>query len=176
LTNPISAPERSNWLKKLLIISLLIALSVVLERFLGYNDRLLSISFAYLPVALAAMLYGPVPGAIVCAAADFLGALLFPSGPLDLRFTLIAALKGFIYGFFLSKPGFGRGRAISAQALVTVICHLVLNTLLISTIIGKGFFALLPLRVLKNLLFFPVEVFTLIKMSQYRSTFERLSK
>ncbi len=167
---------RSGWLKKLLIISLLTAVSVVLERFLGYNDKLISVSLSYLPVALAGMLYGPVPGAIVCAMADFLGALLFPVGPIDLRFTLIAALKGLIYGLFLARPGYARGRAISAQALVTLLCHLTLNTLLISSIIGKGFFALLPLRVVKNLLIFPVEVFTLIKMSEYRGTFERLAK
>ena len=59
---------------------------------------------------------------------------------------------------------------------MTLLCHLVLNTLVISTLIGQGFWALLPLRVVKNLLFFPVEVFTLIKMSEYRSTFDRLAK
>ncbi len=175
MTSP-AVSSSSNVLKKLLILSLLTALSVILERFLGYNDRLLSVSFAYLPVALAAMLFGPVPGMIVSAMADFLGALLFPVGPLDLRFTLIAAIKGFIYGFFLSKRGGGRGRIILSQGLVTLLCHLVLNTLVISTLIGQGFWALLPLRVVKNLLFFPVEVFTLIKMSEYRSTFDRLAK
>jgi len=175
MTSPV-ASVNGKVLKRLLVLSLLVALSVIVERFLGYNDRIINVSFGYLPVALAAMLFGPVPGAIVGASADFLGALLFPVGALALRFTLIAALKGFVYGYFLFNQGVGRGRIIFSQALVTLLCHLTLNTLVISTIIGQGFWALLPLRVVKNLLFFPVEVFTLIKLSEYRSAFDRLAK
>ena len=175
MTSPV-ASVNGKVLKRLLVLSLLVALSVIVERFLGYNDRIINVSFGYLPVALAAMLFGPVPGAIVGASADFLGALLFPVGALDLRFTLIAALKGFVYGYFLFNQGVCRGRIIFSQALVTLLCHLTLNTLVISTIIGQGFWALLPLRVVKNLLFFPVEVFTLIKLSEYRSAFDRLAK
>jgi len=40
-------------------------------------------------------------------------------------------------------------------------------------IVGKGFFAILPLRVVKNMLFFPVEVFVLTKLAQYRKSFEK---
>lgn len=163
-------------LKKLLIMALLTAISIILERFLGYNDRVISVSIGFLPVAVAAMLYGVIPGAFVSALADFLGALLFPAGPLDLRFTLIMALKGAIYGYFLHKENPGRHMIILAQLLIVVVCHLALNTLVISTIIGKGFFALLPLRALKNLLMFPLEVFLLIKMVEYRPTFERLTR
>ena len=62
------------------------------------------------------------------------------------------------------------------QLLVTALGHLLFNTLLLVPIVGKGFFAILPLRVVKNLLFFPVEVFILLKMTQYRPAFERLVK
>ncbi len=163
-------------LKKLIILSLLTALSIILERLLGYNDKLISVSFSFLPVALAGMLFGPIPGAVVCAGADFLGALLFPVGPLDLRFTLIAAIKGGLYGLLLFRPKPSRTHAIIAQVLVTLVAHLTLNTLVISTIIGKGFFALLPLRLVKNILFFPVELITLFKILEYRMNFERLAK
>jgi ECF transporter S component (folate family) len=171
----ISIP-RPALLKKTLIIALMVALSVVLERFLGYNDRVLSVSFSYLPIALAGMLYGILPAAIVSAVADAVGALLLPSGPFDIRFTLIALLKGALYGTLLYKAQRNRYRIILSQVLVTLICHLALNTLVISTLIGKGFVAMLPLRLVKNLLFLPVEVMTLIKMSDYLPTFERLSK
>lgn len=163
-------------LKQLATLAILTALSVILERLLGYNDRVLSISFSFLPIALAGIIYGPVSSTAVSVLADLLGAVLFPSGPLDLRFTLIAALKGFLYGLFLHRKEAGRGSAILSQGLVTVICHLVLNTLVITTLIHKGFFAILPLRVVKNLLFYPIEVLTLIKLLEYRRTFERLAK
>lgn len=167
---------RQNILKKTMIMALMVALSVILERFLGYNDRVLSVSFSYLPIALTGMLFGIVPAAIVSALADAVGALLFPSGPFDIRFTLIALVKGALYGTMLYKAHGNRYRIIISQALVTLVCHLALNTLVISTLIGKGFFALLPLRLVKNLLFLPVEVMTLIKMSDYLPTFERLTK
>lgn len=171
-----AASKAGGILKKLVILSLLTAISIILERLLGYNDKLISVSFSYLPVALAGMLFGPIPGAIVCAGADFLGALLFPVGPLDLRFTLIAAVKGGLYGLLLHQAKPSRTHAIIAQVLVTLIAHLTLNTLVISTIVGKGFFALLPLRLVKNVLFFPVELITLMKIIEYKTSFERLAR
>ena len=171
-----SASKARMMLKRLMILSLLTAISIILERLLGYNDKLISVSFSFLPVALAGMLFGSLSGAAVCAAADFLGALLFPSGPLDLRFTLIAAIKGGLYGLLLFRPNPLRYHAIIAQLLVTLVTHLTLNTLVISTIIGKGFFALLPLRLVKNLLFFPIELITLFKLLEYRGSFERLTR
>jgi len=168
--------KRNVALKQLVVLAILIALSVILERFLGYNDRILSISFGYLPIVLAAIVYGPFSSMVVSIVADVLGALLFPSGPLDPRFTLIAAAKGLLYGLFLNREDAQRGSAALSQALVTVVCHLTLNTLVISDIIGRGFWAILPLRVLKNLLFYPIEVLTIIKLLEYRKTFERLAK
>ncbi|NLM86332.1 MAG: folate family ECF transporter S component [Clostridiales bacterium] len=168
--------NKSNVLKKLLILSLLTAISVILERFLGYNDRVLSVSIAFLPIALAGMLYGVIPAVVVSALADLIGAALFPSGPLDFRFTAIAAVKGAIYGLFLHRKDLKKAHVLICQLLVIVICHLTLNTLVISTIIGRGFFALLPLRALKNLLMYPLEVFLILKMIEYRPTFERLTR
>jgi ECF transporter S component (folate family) len=166
----------SNPLKKTMVMALMVALSIVLERFLGYNDRVLSVSFSYLPIALTGMLFGPIPAATVSGLADALGALMFPSGPFDIRFTLIALVKGALYGVFLYGVQGNRYRIILAQVLVTLIAHLTLNTLVISTIIGKGFFVILPLRLVKNLLFLPIEVLTLIKMYDYRTAFERMVK
>lgn len=181
----IAGQNNSKALKRSLVMALMVALSVVLERFLGYNDRLISVSFSYLPIALTGMLFGWLPAAIVSALADVTGALLFPSGPFDIRFTLIALFKGAVYGYFLYNANgsqsrintnSSRPRIILAQVVVTLVAHLTLNTLVISTIIGRGFFALLPLRLFKNLLFMPIEILTLIKMSDYRATFERLAK
>ena len=163
-------------LKQMLVLSLLVAISVILERFLGYNDKVLSVSLSFVPIALAGMLYGTIPALVVSALADVIGALLFPSGPFDIRFTLIAALKGAIYGYFMYKPANTKMRAVMAQGLVTVICHLVLNTLVISTIINRGYFALLPLRLFKNLLLFPLEVLILYKLGEYRMTFEKMTR
>ncbi len=163
-------------LKTLVTVALAIALSVVFERLLGYNDKVISVSFSYLPVALCGMLFGPAAGALTCASADFLGAFLFPAGPLNLWFTLIAAFKGAVYGFFLYRPAPSRLMILLGQLVVTLVAHLLLNTLAIASVTGRAYLVLLPLRAFKNALFFPIEAFTLIRMCEYRVTFERLAK
>jgi len=165
---------RSLPLKKLISISLLVALSIIAKRFLGYNDKIISVSFGFVPIAMAGMLFGPLGGVITAGLSDVIGALLFPTGPFHPGFTLAALLSGLIYGLFLYKQPLSRLRIVLCQALVTIIVHLILNTLLLMPIVGKGFMAILPLRMLKNALFFPVEVFVLSKMNEYRKDFERL--
>lgn len=163
-------------LKKLIIIALLVALSIVLKRFLGYNDRVLSVSFGFVPIAMAGMLFG-VPGGVAAAiGADIIGAVLFPTGPFHPGFTAVAAFSGICYGFFLGRPDVSKQRIVLCQALITLFGHLLFNTLLLMPIVGRGFFAILPLRVFKNLLFFPVEVFVLLKLTQYRSALERMAR
>ena len=48
-------------------------------------------------------LYGPAGGAAVWGAADLIGALLFPRGVYFPGFTVTSALKGALFGWFLSK-------------------------------------------------------------------------
>lgn len=161
-------------LKRLITMALLAALAVIAKRFLGYNDRVISASFGFVPIAAAGMLLGPVGGAMTAAIADIIGALLFPSGPFHLGFTLSAALQGAIYGLTLHAPRVSKQRMALGQLVITLGINLVLNTLLIAPMIGRGFFALLPLRALKNALFFPIEVIVVSKLYEYKKNFERL--
>ena len=154
-------------------MSLLVALSVVAKRFLGYNDKIISVSFGFVPIAMGGMLFGPLGGVVTAALSDIIGALLFPTGPFHPGFTLAAALTGLIYGLFLYNQPLSRLRIVLCQLLITLLVNMTLNTLLIMPIVGKGFLAILPLRALKNALFFPVEVFVLSKLNEYRKDFER---
>ena len=92
--------DRANFLplKKLISISLLVALSIIAKRFLGYNDKIISVSFGFVPIAMAGMLFGPLGGVMAAVIADLIGALLFPTGPFNPGFTLAAALTGLTYG------------------------------------------------------------------------------
>ena len=46
---------------------------------------------------------------------------------------------------------------LAAKFLVMLICNVILNTLCLSMLYGKGFFVLLPARALKNLIMWPVD-------------------
>lgn len=166
--------RKNTSLKRLITMALLAALAVVVKRFLGFNNQYLSISFGFVPIALSGMLLGPLGGALTAVIADLIGALGFPSGPFNPLFTLSAALQGLIYGFTLHAPAVSKQRVALGQLVITVCVNLIFNTLLIVPIVGKGFFALLPARALKNALFFPIEVIVVSKLAEYRRNFERL--
>ena len=57
----------------------------------------------FLPIALCAMLFGPIWAGIAAAAADFLGATLFPIGLIFVGFTISAFARGMVFGLFLHK-------------------------------------------------------------------------
>lgn len=88
---------------------MLIALEVVLNRFCSINTTAVKIGFSFVPIVVAANLFGPVTAGVVYAAADLVGAMLFPIGPYHIGFTLCAGLMGFVYGLFLYKGEEGDG-------------------------------------------------------------------
>ena len=62
------------------VIGVLIAMEVILSRFLSINAPSVKIGFAFVPCALCAVLFGLGPTVILEILADLLGATLFPSG------------------------------------------------------------------------------------------------
>ena len=132
-------------IKNLTLASLLIALEVVLSRFLSISAWNTKIGFAFVPVVLAALLLGPLWAGIVGALADFLGALLFPIGAYFPGFTLTAFLMGLCYGLLLYKKQ-GFGRIAAAVAVHQLVLSLLLNTLWISLLYGSPYAPLLLSR------------------------------
>ena len=84
-------------------LGLLVALHIILSRFLSVNAWNMKIGFAFVAVFVGAYLYGPVAGAIVGGLGDFLGAILFPIGAYFPGFTLNCALTGVVMGLLLFK-------------------------------------------------------------------------
>ena len=69
---------------------------------------------------------------------------------------LNAMLAAFIYGCFYYKHKLTFRRVLIAKLVVILIVNILLNTLWLDMLYGKGFLALLPMRVLKNLIMWPV--------------------
>lgn len=144
--------------KKLAVMSLLIAMEVVLSRFLSVTTPIVKISFSFLPIALSGALYGPVYAGIGAAAADILGMLLFPAGAFFPGFTLTAFLTGIVYGVCLHGQSRCLLRTCVAVFVIAIVLNLGLNTLWLRIITGKGYLALLPPRVLKSIVMIPVKI------------------
>ena len=146
-------------------LGLLIALEIVLSRFLSINAWNLRIGFSFVPIAVAAMLFGPIPAGIVAAVADVLGATLIPTGPFFPGFTLTAFLTGAALGIFL-YPKQAPVRILFAVATNQLILSLLLNSFWISVLYGSPFLPLLGTRVIQTAILIPVQFVVIGLISQ----------
>lgn len=147
--------------KKLVQISLLVALEIILTRFCSIQTPIVRIGFGFLPVCIIAIMYGPLSAGVANAVADIIGVTLFPAGGFFPGFTLTAFLSGITYGLFLYNKPITWPRIIGAVLTTGLLLHLVLDTYWLSILMGKGFIALLPARILKQAIMIPVEVLTI---------------
>ena len=86
--------NKSNYLTIIVTTALLIALDVILTRFLSIQTQFLRIGFGFLPVAVAGIAYGPFWGAVTGAVGDILGMIIYPPAEYFPGFTLTALLTG----------------------------------------------------------------------------------
>jgi ECF transporter S component (folate family) len=118
-------------IKQLVTLSMLVALEIVLNRFLSINTIGTKIGFSFVPIVVAAVLFGPLYAGVAYALSDFLGAILFPIGPYFPGFTVCAFLMGFTYGIFLYKK---QRHSLIKNVLLPVLLNNVVFGLLINTI------------------------------------------
>ena len=125
--------------KKLIQISLLIAIEVILTRFCSINTPIVRIGFGFLPIAIIGMMLFPTGGSF------------FPG------FTLTAFFTGANYGVFLYNKPKTWSRIIGAVLIVCLVINLGLDTLWLYILMGKGYMALLPTRIIKAAVMIPVQ-------------------
>lgn len=108
-------PNQKTALKKvfsiqnLVMMAALIAMQIILARYLSIQaSDTLRISFESIPVILAGMWLGPIPGAIVAVIADFLGTILSGYGtwfpPLVLGPLSVGILSGVSTKYIFRSP------------------------------------------------------------------------
>ncbi len=145
--------------RELVLLSLFIALDVVLVFVRIEIAPTLWITFSYLPIAFVAMRYGFAKAATAAVIGDLLKYLIKPSGPFHIGFTVIAAIAALIYALFFYKEKITILRAVLARVCISVFVNIILNSLLLAQLYGKGFWVYaLSTRVVKNLLLLPVEI------------------
>ena len=134
--------------KKLITLGVLVAMDVVLTRFLSINAWNTRIGFGFVPMVIAAMMYGCL-GGVVAALADIIGAILFPTGPYFPGFTFSVFLMGIVFGMFLYKDH-SLWRIIVSVLITQFVISLFLTTFWISTLYGAKYAALLATRVVQS--------------------------
>lgn len=151
--------------KKMILVAVLLAMLIILSRFLSIKTPIMKISFAFVPTMLCAIWLGPKWTVLLNVLGDIIGATLFPTGPYFVGYTISTAIAGLIYGIFLYKKQEDSYtakqfilRLIFSTTLVAVIVNMGLNTLWSSIMTGKAFMVLFATRVVKQIIMIPIHV------------------
>lgn len=87
--------------------AMLTALNLILNSMRIIVSSMLEISFAFLAIAAAGLLYGPIMAGIIAVIADTIGFFLSPNGGFFPGFTLNAFLSGFfVWNVLLQKESY----------------------------------------------------------------------
>ena len=143
--------------RRVVTLALLLALEVILSRFLSISTPVVKIGFSFIPIALVAMLYGPLWAGCTAALADFLGAVLFPIGPYFPGFTLTAFCTGLLFGLFLYKKEARWPRVLLCTVLIAVVLTLGLDLLWMTILYEKAASAFVAARLLKCGVMIPLQ-------------------
>lgn len=144
--------------KNLVFCGLMGALAIVLGAIATINiGPYIRIGFSGLPNRIVDFLFGPVVGSLFGGMLDVLKFIVKPTGPFFFGFTFDAMLAGILFGSILYKKPLTIWRVLLAEFLCKLIVNCGFNTLWISILYGKGFLAILPARLIKNLVMLPID-------------------
>lgn len=141
------------------MMGILMAMQLILTRFLSIQTPIVRIGFSFIPTAIMAMMFGPLLTGAGSVLSDFIGITLFPtSGAYFPGFSLSAFLSGVLYGWFFYKKDMTWQRILLANVIILIVVDLVMNTYWLYLMMGPGIIAQIPLRLVKSLIILPIKV------------------
>ena len=144
--------------KALAMTAILLAVAVVLGFYTLQVTDFIKIGFAFIADEMTGMLFGPVVGGLMGGAADLVKFLVRPTGPFFPGFTISGAASGIIYGMVLYKKPPTLGRVALANGIVMIVVNICMNTYWLTLLYGDAFFAILPARIIKQAVMYPIYV------------------
>ena len=136
--------------KTITTVAMFVALSIILGAFTVPIGNFLKVGFSSLTTVSIGYLFGPIVGSIFGAITDIVKYMIKPTGPF---------FPGLIYGSVLYKKPVSITRILVAEVLVSFLCNILLGTLWLNILYGKAFFAILPVRMVKNMILLPINSF-----------------
>lgn len=143
--------------RTMVFISMLLAIQIVMSRVLSIRLWNTTIGLSFIPLVICGRMFGVKGAVLQNVLADFIGTMLFPTGPYFPGFTLTAAINGWFYGFFLKKGG--PMNTILLIACSELICSLLINSFWISVVYGASFTGLMATRSIQCLITAGAKVF-----------------
>lgn len=84
-------------IEKIVLSAMLLAILIILSRFVSIKTEILVISLSFIPIMMSAIWLGYKYSMLIAMLGDLIGAILFPFGPYFPGFTLSATISGAIY-------------------------------------------------------------------------------
>jgi ECF transporter S component (folate family) len=167
--------------KTLVFMALMIALSIVLGKFLAVNvTTMIRISLENLPILLAAIVLGPYKGALVALTADLLGCLLrgYEINPIvTIGCVTLAFLSGVIYRDILMSP---RKKLILSVGVGHLVGSVLIKTFGLASFYlssyNMGFATLLGIRFVTYVLTLTLEIAIILFLLKSKAIRNQIAK
>lgn len=167
---------RKEKLVKIVLTSVLLALNIVLERFLTFHIESNHYSISVITIAFAAVYLGTPYAITVAALGDIIGAVLFPIGAYSPGFTLTNILTALCICLFIRKRVTVLG-SCAAILLNKIFGTLILNSIWVSVLYKGGidaFPAYMVTRIPQAIIMFAVETIAIILIFHEKSYIRKL--
>lgn len=165
--------------KRLCSMGLLLALTLILSMFFTIRiGSAIKISTKFLTLSVAAMLFGPIYGGLVGAAADILSYLVNPVSFFMPQITFVNFLYGFTYGIFLKNVTNSKKGYIKACLCVlfqNIFLHILLTSYFLMPIMGLSYPAMLAMRLPAAGVNLVMQLVGICIIVRYSDSFRRLS-
>lgn len=164
-------------IKKIILASMLLAILIILNRFISIKTEVLVISFSFVPIMMSAIWLGSKYSITISLLGDLLGAILFPFGPYFPGFTVSSAISGLIYGIFL----YNNGKEMSNKKILInltissliqlIVINIFLTSLWIHILYGKAYLAIMASRTITQIIMIPIHIVTIYGLEQFSRPF-----
>jgi len=146
--------------KKVIYLSMLVALQIILSRVFSINAWNIRIGFGFIPMIFAILYFGTKEGVLVAVLSDLLGGLFLSSYPYFPGYTLSLALSAYLFSLAIRKKR-TRGTILFGVILTQLICSLFLNSLWIAINSGSPLLPIMLTRLIQIFINGSMQFFTI---------------
>ena len=139
-------PDPRNTTKMIATLGILTAACVVISLYLTIHTEILKITFTFIPIIIAARLYGPVGAGLVAGMADMIEMIVHPVGAWFPPITLTGIAVGVFLGF-LFKNKWDFKRILIAAVVSELIVSFFITPIWLNILYHTPYTALLMARI-----------------------------
>ena len=141
----------------LTVLGILTALCIVIAMFTIRPNDSIKISLTFIPVVIAAYIYGPAGAGTVAGLADIIGCIIKPHGMIYPPITMTEIAVGIVFGLFLYKK-WSFIRVLFSAGITQLIISAFVTPLWLYFLYGMNYTTLLAARIPQIFIMLTIEL------------------